>query len=171
MAQSSGHSAGGFTALMSSKMAFFTWDLQRDLVFGDCSLASLFEITADELAAGTPILPFVEKIYVEDRARVAKAIHDAIRTGSAYQEAYRIYCSDSEPRSVVAVGRCFRCAEGVPTLYSGVVIEVTGAETITQSDPLEMHCRAALEIAEIDGRHLAARYLSSALGVIRNQIN
>lgn len=153
---------------MNSQMAFFTWDLQQDLVFGDVTLALLFDIDEAELAVGVPILTFVEKICLGDRSRVAQSIHQAIETGSAYHENYRISPRTGESRSVVAVGRCFRSIDEIPSIYAGVVIEVTGSETFMQKDPLEMHCRAALEIAEIDGRDLVSRYLKSALGALNH---
>lgn len=160
---------GGFTALMNSHMAFFTWDLHLDLVFGDVTLASLFDFEPDDLAVDVPIMPLVEKIVSDDRARVAQSIHRAIETGAPYQETYRIFTRSGDVRTVIAVGRCFRSIDGIPSTYAGVVVEVTGSEAFAQSDPLEMHCRAALEMAELRGKELVSRYLKSALGAL-NQV-
>jgi PAS domain-containing protein len=158
----------GFVALMQSQMAFFSWDLDRDLVFGDEILAEFFDLDHKELSRGLPIMPFVEKICEADRARVAESIHRAIETGSPYQETYGIWHRDGHIKTVIAMGRCFRSEDGVPSIYSGAMIDVTCAKTLVKSDPLEIHCLAALELATMRGSELVARYLTSALGVMGN---
>jgi PAS domain-containing protein len=155
---------------MQSQMSFFTWDLEQDLVYGDDGLAALFDLDAAELADGLPILLFVEKMCEADRERVAASIHRAIETGSSYQETYGIWHRNGHIKTVVAVGRCFRSADGIPSIYSGTVIDITCSKSLASSDPLEIHCRAALELAQLRGNELAARYITSALGAIGKQM-
>lgn len=154
---------------MNSQLAFFSWDLERDLVFGDEMLGALFDLDGHDLARGVPIIPFVEKICENDRERVAKSIHCAIENGSPYQETYSIWHRNGKTRTVVAAGRCFRDVDGVPSIYSGTIVDITEARAFATSDPLRMHCLAALELARLRANDLVVRYINSALGAIGNQ--
>jgi len=147
-------------------MAFFSWDLAADRFYGDVALAELFDIEEGAMASGMPILSLMERISVEDRARVAQSIHQAITSGLVYQEQYRIDHSKRGAVDVVSVGRCLRDDAGIPFIYNGTIMEVSGSIAASISDPLTGYCKSALELAQKRGNELAARYLSSALKVI-----
>lgn len=147
-------------------IAFFSWDLASDRVYGDAVLADLFSIDTEALASGSPILPLVQRIVEEDRGRIAESIHQAITSGQFYREQYRIRHAKRGVIHVVALGRCLKDAAGVPFVYNGTVIEACADGVKPASDPLEGHCKSALRLAEERGNELAMRYLSSALRVI-----
>ncbi len=147
-------------------MSFFSWDLATDKVYGDAVLAELFDVDAAALAAGCSILPMIERIAPDDRARIAESIHRAITSGLLYKEQYCIVHPGRGLIEVYAVGRCLKTAEGIPFVYNGTVVEVSAAKVEYFADPLENHCRSALDLAQQRGNELAARYLSSALRVI-----
>jgi hypothetical protein len=105
-----------------------------------------------------------------DRPRVAESLHRVIETGSPYQETYCIWHRYEHTKTVIAVGRCFRSADDVPSMYSGTIIDITCAKALAKSAPMEMHCRAALELATMRGSQLVARYLTSALGAMGNAV-
>ncbi|CDN53310.1 PAS domain-containing protein [Neorhizobium galegae bv. officinalis bv. officinalis str. HAMBI 1141] len=147
-----------------NSVGFYSWIVPENKVYGDQVIASIFGVSDQELAAGAPIERVIRYINEGDRQRVAKAIHDAIVTGFAYQENYRVTHPDGRRIDVAANGRCLRDAEGVPYIYSGtVMIQPTVAAA---TDPLEHHCRAALWLATKRRQMLAARYLTSALNVL-----
>jgi hypothetical protein len=152
--------------LFPSRIAFFSWDLAADKVYGDAVLAELFEIDAASLAEGVSIMPMVERIAGEDRPHVARSIHGAIITGELYRERYRIDHSKRGMVEVMATGRCLKDNAGTPSVYNGVVMELDGVDIPLDTAPLERHCLSALGLAERQGNELAARYLSSALRVI-----
>ena len=154
------------TNVSFANMAFFSWDLAADKVYGDACLADLFHLKADDLAAGYPIVPMLERIAQEDRSRIAKSIQQAIVSGTRYEERYRILHPTRGTISVLGTGRCLRDANGTPSIYNGAVIETACEPVFAGSDALELHCRSALELAKMSGNELAARYLSSALRVI-----
>ncbi|AYD01967.1 hypothetical protein [Neorhizobium sp. NCHU2750] len=153
-------------AFLSSGMAFYSWDLANDRVYGDAPLATLFDVGPAEMAAGMPILSLIEKISVDDRARVAASIHSAITSGSLYRQQYSINHGGRGPVEVISVGRCLKDAAGVPFIYNGTIMEVSSSELAALDNPLAGYCRSALELAQREGNELAARYLSSALKVI-----
>jgi PAS domain-containing protein len=153
-------------AFLSGGMAFFSWDLATDRLYGDAALADLFDVEAAEMAAGIPILSLIERISEDHRPRVAASIHRAITSGLLCQEQYSIDHGRRGVVDVISVGRCLKDAGGIPFIYNGTIMEVSVQARSVAADPLSGFCRSALELAERQGNDLAARYLSSALRVI-----
>jgi hypothetical protein len=149
-----------------NSVGFYSWVVPENKVYGDQVIADIFGVSDQELAAGAPIEKVIRYINEGDRQRVARAIHDAIVTGCAYQENYRVTHPDGRRIDVRANGRCLRDAEGVPYIYTGTVIVQSAAAAVAATDPLETHCRAALGLATKRRQMLAARYLTSALNVL-----
>lgn len=110
--------------LIANNIGFFTWDLEHDRNCGDHVMAELFDMDKNELSTGVSIEVILSRIAVEDKERLAKAVHEAITTGSFYGETYSVLHRDGKRRSVSAYGRCFRDAEGSPTHYAGFVTDV-----------------------------------------------
>jgi PAS domain-containing protein len=154
------------TALVPCGMAFYSWDLSTDKVYGDAVLADLFGFDAVVMATGLSMMTIIEKIHVDDRPSVAESLHRAIVSGTLRQEKYRIAHERRGIVEVQAVGRCLRDGGGTPSFYNGSVIDLTEGMVTFTRDSLETHCQSALDIAETRGNELAARYLSSALRAI-----
>src|SRR4051812_29429859 len=100
------------TAARSADAGIFMWQLSDDTVYADAALADLFGLDSREAERGLPIVRFLDRIREDDRPDVAKAIHEAIVTGEAYQRDYRIVRPDATEVGVSAFGRCFRDANG-----------------------------------------------------------
>lgn len=45
----------------------FTWDIVRDLVYGDSALAALFGLAASETSQGLPLKLYLDRVHPEDR--------------------------------------------------------------------------------------------------------
>ncbi|WP_320188489.1 hypothetical protein RMS29_026490 (plasmid) [Agrobacterium rosae] len=144
-------------------MGFFTWHVSSNMLFGDPVFAGLYDIPNGEASAGIDVENILGKISNKDRPRIAKNIHDAIITGQFSSAQYQIDLAGGRNRSLVAFGRCLHDQDGVPSFYSGTIIEVTSSRASLGDDPLLVFCRAALNLAEQRGSELTARYLSSAL--------
>jgi hypothetical protein len=153
-------------ALLPGGMAFFSWDLACDRLYGDATLAGFFDLDPAAVAAGVPILSVIERITDEDRPLVAESIHRAITTGGLRQQKYRIRSERHGFVEVFSIGRCLRDGQGTPSIYNGTVIDASTGVVSLGADALEVHCQSALGIAKRRGNELAARYLSSALSAI-----
>ena len=148
-------------------VGFYSWNVAENRVYGDDVIAHVFGLSIEDLSIGMPIDVLVRYIDEGDKQRVAKAIHMAIVDGAAYNAEYSLTYPDGRKVSVRANGRCLRDVDGLPSIYSGtVIVQPVLAEPIQISDPLESHCRAALDLASARGHALAARYLSSALNML-----
>lgn len=144
----------------------FSFIVPEDRVHGDQVIASVFGLSLEALARGVPIAEVIRYVRDGDRQRLARSIHDAIVTGGFSKQEYQVVHPDGREITVSAIGRCLRDAQGIPSIYSGVVTIVPQPLVELVDDPLELHCRAALGIAESRRHALAARYLSSALSVL-----
>ncbi|TCL66397.1 PAS domain-containing protein [Rhizobium sp. BK251] len=101
---------------------FFTWDIAKDLIFGDAALADLFGLDAAETLVGLPLEFYIDRVHSEDRPALAKDISDTIIGQVPQQSMYRVLDCHGAYRSVVAYGRAFRDRNGTPVLYSGIVV-------------------------------------------------
>ncbi|WP_143348586.1 PAS domain-containing protein [Ensifer adhaerens] len=107
----------------------FTWDIIRDLVYGDSALAELFGLVAEETNQGLPLKLYLDRVHPEDRSSLARTITETIVAGRAHQSFYRVKTRGGFYVAVVAFGRCFRDRGGTPVLYSGIVVLESSTST------------------------------------------
>jgi hypothetical protein len=110
---------------------------------------------------GQPIISFLDRIDPEDKPKIARAIHEAIVTGEAYQQTYRVIRPDGSLVHVAAFGRCFRDAAGTPSHYAGIVCPA--AVGSSEQGALFWHCLQAHELARRSGQWEMVEYLEKAL--------
>ncbi|UHS59779.1 PAS domain-containing protein [Agrobacterium vaccinii] len=147
-------------------MGFYTWHIAENKLYGDPYLAELYGISIEELAKGISVEQIFAIMVDDDRAVIASNVHSAILTAEPSIGRFRVRHSDGTTRSLVSFGRCLHDEVGVPTFYTGAVIDASSPHIAEGNDPLEAHCRAALSLAKRRGNDLAARYLSSALNTV-----
>lgn len=99
----------------------FTWILEKDLVYGDTSVAAHFGLAPHDTVKGLPIGAYLESVHDEDRPALAQAISIAVKGGEPFHAEYRVKDAQGSYRLVMAMGRCFRDALGDPTVYSGII--------------------------------------------------
>jgi PAS domain-containing protein len=138
----------------------FTWDLETNIVQADTAVARLFGLPSSEALAGLPIERYLASIHPSDRPKVAQSIHHAIVTGDPYHEVYTVVGSEGRT-DVVALGRCFRNAEGQPSQYAGIVFKA--AERAADVNPMVAHIAMAHKLAVNAGRAQVADALQSIL--------
>lgn len=153
----------------SHGMGFYTWNVVENKVYGDPNLAELYDLSSEELAKGISVEQIFTIMVDEDRALIANNVHSAILTAEPSSGRFRVRRKDGTTRSLVSFGRCLHDEMGVPTFYTGAVIDASSPNIAEGNDPLKAHCRAALSLAEMRGDHLAARYLSSALKTVTSK--
>jgi nucleoside-diphosphate-sugar epimerase len=150
-------------AFSSTEAGIFHWRIDGNIVQADGCVASFFGLDEDELEAGLPIERFLERIHPDDKPDVARAIRAAIVTGESYHETYRIIRPDRTTIKVVAIGRCFRDAAGVPSHYSGVIFDGFPKGRNSREQVLSSYCLAAHETAESIGLPAVSYHLQQAL--------
>lgn len=153
---------------MKDAVGFFSWDLNENKVFADQVFAHFYGIPHRELEVGAPIEDVIKHVAEDDMPRVARALHETIVSGQPCHQTYRIVHSTGRIMVVTAQGRCLRNAEGMPSIYTGLVTaeEAGSKATTSEADPLASHCMEALKLAKRRRHALAERYLTSALGAL-----
>ncbi len=116
----------------ASAVGTWDWDIATNLVYTDAHLARLFDIDRKEAEKGVPLPAFTDGIYPDDRDRVEQAIQEAIDTHQEYQCEYRI-CVDDNVRWLLARGRVFYDAEGLPLRFPGVIVDITETKRIERA--------------------------------------
>ncbi|MBK4734985.1 PAS domain-containing hybrid sensor histidine kinase/response regulator [Noviherbaspirillum pedocola] len=110
--------------LNAGEVATWTWDIRKNLVYGDRNIAYLFSLPEEE-AHETPLESFMGAIHPDDVDRVSSSILKALQDGTFYQETYRVRARDGKFHWIVARGRVEYDAEGLPMQLPGVVLDVT----------------------------------------------
>lgn len=157
---SDGLGPAGTTA---QEMGFFSWLVPANKLHADATFGRLYAFDKDQLSAGIGVEEVLDRVIEEDRPKIARGVHHAIVTGEPSSAYYRITLPDGSRRDLVSFGTCFRDEDGVPSIYTGTVMDASLPQVAFGDDPLKAHCLAALELAEKGGQELAVRYLSSAL--------
>lgn len=139
----------------------FTWDISSDQFFADSAFALLFGLDSKQTMVGLPMERYISRVHPEDKARVAKSIHDAVVSGYPCQQNYRVQSATGIFTEIMAFGRCFRDADGMPSQYAGIVFPV--APIIEDSGTLHDLCAQAHRSALKGGRLDIARTLRDIL--------
>lgn len=158
--------ASGMQAKEPSEAGVYTWDILNNRLFADSAVAELFGLDVDTVEKGLPLQAYLDRIYKEDRPKVARAIRDALTTSLTYQQSYRILRPDASSVEVMALGRCFR-ESGEPRFWSGIVYPLPTRSDFP--DALLWHLLAAYDLAEDSGETLAAQSIMEAIGHIDGQ--
>ncbi|MGN7292975.1 PAS domain-containing protein [Rhizobium sp. SAFR-030] len=109
--------------IVAQDVGIFSWDVISDRLRGDSEIAGFFGLPSEDVARGLGISQYLNRVFYEDRERVAAAIHGAIVAGGPYQEEYRITRPNGETVTVTAIGRCFFDEQGDPVQYCGVMFK------------------------------------------------
>jgi PAS domain-containing protein len=141
----------------------YTWNLATNMVVADANMARFFDLSYDRVRNGLPIERFIEKIHPEDRAIVAKAIHDTIITGDPYQQDYRLTHADGTVTRIMAFGQCFRDENGTPSQYAGMAFPMAESPVDYPADTLLLLCQTAQDYAESANNDAVSRLLELAV--------
>lgn len=139
----------------------FTWDIATDQFFADSAFAMLFGLDPEKTMVGLPMERYINRVHCDDKARVAKAIHNAVVSGYPCQQNYRVQSAKGHFVEIMAFGRCFRNADGTPSQYAGIVYPV--APLVEENGALQDLCLQAHRAALKGGRLDIARTLRDVL--------
>lgn len=142
---------------------FYSWSVPENTLTADRAFADIYEIDERILAHGVPVELILSRIVEEDRPRLAERVHDVILGGQSRVSAYRISCPSGRVKSLQSMGSCAKDSEGVPSVYSGIVLLSDVPMIERNSETLEQKISGAIQLSRNDGQKLAERYLISAL--------
>ncbi len=103
----------------------WTWNMKTDRIHADKNMMRIFFMSAEEVA-GAPAENYFRRIHPEDRAGVAAAKKAALQSKSGeFEMDYRLQRPDGATRWVTWRGRLEKDANGEPTRFLGVIIDIT----------------------------------------------
>jgi PAS domain S-box-containing protein len=103
----------------------WNWDIPANRVYADQRFAALYGVDPARAAVGAPIEDFLAAIHPDDLVAVTQAIERVLAAGGEFAEEYRLVQTDGAVRWVFARGRCYLDADGQPSRYPGVLIDIT----------------------------------------------
>lgn len=147
----------------AGEAGIYTWNLSTNTVVADANMARFFDLPLDLVQSGLPIERFIEKMHPDDRRIAAKSIHDAIITGDAYQQDYRLIHADGAITRVMAFGQCFRDETGTPSQFAGMAFPMAETAADYPSDTLLLLCQTAQDYAESANNDAVSRLMELAV--------
>jgi PAS domain S-box-containing protein len=103
----------------------WTWEFKNNRVFADKNMARIFSLSPQE-AAGGAVEKYFQKIHPDDRAAAEASANAALQSESGeYESDYRLQSSKGAIRWVTSRGRMEKDADGRPSRFLGVVIDIT----------------------------------------------
>jgi diguanylate cyclase (GGDEF)-like protein len=125
------------TAQATAPMATFLLDVEREVTELTPALRKLWGLAPD--ATHARLSEFLERVYPDDRQRVADARSAAMRTMQPYSFEYRMIRPGGEIRIIRTQGQFFYDAQAGAMRNVGVVVDITD------------HLRAASEVRRLIG--------------------
>lgn len=116
--------------LASSLVGAWYWDLKTGLVKTDRNLAHMFGFSESAAKRGLPLERFIKSIHPHDQTRVQKAIDSTLKHGTAFEQEYRTVATDKKERWVIARGYLQLNDEKQPSIFSGVIIDITDRKRV-----------------------------------------
>ncbi len=104
-------------------MGSWVWDTGSDRFKWSDETCRIFGLTPSESAIGLEGL--LEYVHPDDRVQVRRAIGDAIKTGTAYDQEYRIIRADGTERIIHSQAKISRGISGRPDRMLGTMRDVT----------------------------------------------
>jgi hypothetical protein len=102
----------------------WVWDIQTNHFVGDELFAGSFGLDPLRCRAGLALEDVLASIHADDRARVEDEIGEALQRGGPYRCEYRVRQHDGVFHWIEANGRVDRSADGIPTRFPGVLIDI-----------------------------------------------
>jgi PAS domain S-box-containing protein len=132
----------------ASGVGFWYCDLPFDVLEWDTLVKEHFHLSPD---ARVTIDTFYDRIHPDDREPTSRAIAESIASRNPYDTVYRtVHPETGVERWVRAIGRTFYSADGTPSRFDGVTLDVT-AQRRAELAAAEAHRRldAALIAGEV----------------------
>lgn len=159
----------------SSGIGFWYCDLPFDTLRWDELVKSHFHLPPD---AHVTIDTFYERIHPDDREPTRRAIEKSIADHSAYNVEYRTVSPETgDVKWIRAIGRTFYDAQGQPTRFDGVTLDVTeqkqaeAARDASQRMLRDQEQRYRTLFGEIDEGFCIIEFLDGPFGPLSDYVH
>ncbi|CUW95522.1 conserved hypothetical protein [Agrobacterium fabacearum S56] len=119
----------GDKADSDNALGYYMWSISDNRLIMDTVTAECHGFSEAVASRGVSIEDILERIDVEMRDQVARAIFESITTGVFFDQRYKVHLPDGSIRWIVAKGRAIFDAENTPFLGLGSVRDVTLKKT------------------------------------------
>ena len=106
----------------------WTWDFEKDLIFGDEIVSEYFGFSGDEAVLGAPLETFMRAIHDDDRERQEQALTTALNGNGKLVASLRVHTMHLGLRRILVCGRCFFGDAGHATHFAGWISDLEDAK-------------------------------------------
>ena len=118
----------------SQVVGAWSWDIDKDRILLDRSLAALFLRDIDPPQLGISLFHFLSLIHRDDRERIRSSVSKSLANGSVFEEVYRVPTDDDKTVWVRSKGQCHFAQEDTPAQMIGFTVEaIPGSSSIHAS--------------------------------------
>ncbi len=133
------------------------WDLVRDQEYWSDEVYRIFGLTSQEFQA--TYKAFLDAVHPSDRARVERAVQEAVQEGKPYSIEHRILRRDGTERVVQEQGEVVTDDTGKPIKMVGTVQDITDRKRAEELEHRAFHD----PLTRLPNRALFMEYLDQAL--------
>lgn len=108
----------------------WVWDIQNDLFSVDESFAATFDLDPALGRKGFHLDQVIETVHPADKEGLLAAIHEAVARGGHFVYQYRTRRADGQYYWLEASGQVRLSADGVPSTFPGVLIDLEGRRAV-----------------------------------------
>ena len=140
------------------RTGIWSWDVTREIFYGDAIFARYDGLTEEEAAAGVSVNRVFAAVHPDDRLEMERALTESLQNRSTPTFKFRARGSDGTWRRLIAAGHCFYDGDDRPRNYAGFVIQL---------DLLKKHVREKVMEAldKLADSSMEARRHSAAVGL------
>lgn len=131
-------------ALSVGSIGTWFWDIRTNTITADKNLAKMFGVSEDEARLGLSLDVFTNAIHADDRERITEKIASAVKDLTQFEEEYRTISSDGSIRWVIARGKTESGRDGQPSVFPGVIVDITERKNAELNLKLLAEASAAL---------------------------
>jgi len=129
---------------------FWSWDLEKDLIFSEDRFADMTGVNPEIASSGALISEYTKNIFPDDLLRITPSIERTIQEGVDYEEEYRLLQSDGSIRWVSARGRPHLNEDGKPVRFDGVAIDITERKELEEITAQALQNAESANMAKTD---------------------
>ncbi|MBE9638464.1 ATP-binding protein [Salipiger mangrovisoli] len=108
----------------------WVWDVPQDAFTVDEGLSTAMGLGAGSELGDLKLSDIIQNVHPEDTTRLTADIEAALREGGAYFQQFRVLREDRKYHWIEASGKVELNAQGKPTTFSGVLMDVSGRREI-----------------------------------------
>ena len=154
-------------ALEAAELGIFHWALSSGVIRWNKTARAQFFIGPEDPVS---LDRFFEILHPDDRARVQRSIDSALDGSQAFDVEYRAVAATGQTRWIRAKGRAYRDAEGAPSRFDGVTIDISRQKVLEREREVLLQAERGARIHAEDASRMKDEFLANLSHELRTPL-